>query len=52
MEIFIKGKSRKFTFEVEFVFGAVGGMVEDGVGVMEDIFFGDFGIFVVGLKLG
>ena len=51
MEIFVKWKSGEFAFEVEFVFGAVGGMVKDGVGVMEDIFFGNFGIFVVGLEL-
>ena len=39
-------------FEVEFVFGAVGGMVKDGVGVMENIFFGDFGIGNVSHLLG
>jgi hypothetical protein len=32
MEVFVKWKSRKFPFEVEFVFG--GGMVKDGVGLM------------------
>jgi|GEM_PF-6090558 len=52
MEVGIEGQAGKFAFEVEFVFGAVGGMVENGVGVVEDGFFGDGGIVVVGLELG
>jgi hypothetical protein len=50
MEVFIKWESGKFAFEVEFVFGAVGGMMEDGVGVIKNIFFGDLSIFIVGLE--
>ena len=46
------GQARKFAVEVEFVFGAIGGMVENGVGVVEDDEFGDSGVVVVGLELG
>ena len=52
MEVGVEGQARKFAFEVDFVFGAVVGMVENGVGVVEDIFFGDGGVVVVGLELG
>lgn len=52
MKVGVVGQAGKFAFEVELVLGAVGGMVEDGVGVVEDVEFGDGGVAVVGLKLG
>lgn len=52
MEVGVVGQAGKFAFEVEFVFGAVGGMVEDGVGVVEDVKFGDGEVVIVGLELG
>lgn len=52
VEVWVEGEAGKFAFEVNFVFGAVGRMVEDGVGVVEDVFFGDFWVAVVGLEFG
>jgi len=52
VKVEIEGQARKFAFEVEFVFGAVGGMVENGVGVVEDIFFGDGGGSVLDMLFG
>ena len=50
MEVGIEGQAGKFAFEVEFVFSAVGGMVENGVGVVKDVEFGDR-VAVVSTKL-
>jgi hypothetical protein len=52
VEVGVVGQARKFALEVEFVFGAVGGVVKYGVGVVEDMEFGDGGIGVMSLKLG
>ena len=38
-------------FEVVGEFGAVGGVVEEGIDVVQDVPFGDFGVVVVGAEL-
>ena len=52
MKVGIEGYAGEFALEVEFVFGAVSGMVENGVGVVEDVLFGNGGLAIVCLKLG
>ena len=40
-EVVVEGDAREVAFEVELVFFAVGGMVQDGVDVVEDVLFGE-----------
>lgn len=40
-EVVVEGDAGEFPLEVEFVFLAVGGVVQDGVDVMENVLFGD-----------
>ena len=51
MKVGIEGQAGKFALEVEFVFSAVSGMVENGVGVVEDVLLGNGAIAVVGLEV-
>ena len=51
MEVGIERQAGKFAFEVDFVFGAVGWMVKNSVGVIENIFFCDCRVVIVIMEL-
>jgi hypothetical protein len=42
-KVIIERDTRELTLEIDFVFGAVGGMVQHGVDIMENIGFGYVG---------
>ena len=46
-EIFVKRQPGEFALEVDFVFRAVGRVMQHGVGVMENVALGELGIAVV-----
>ena len=50
-EVIVKGDTGEFPFEVEPVLLPIGGIVEDGVDIMEDIEAGDRLVLVMALKL-
>ncbi len=50
-EVFVEGQTRKLALEIEFVLPAIRGMMQDGVGVMKNIFARDAFILVMRLKL-
>ena len=51
LAVAIEGQAGKLPFQVQFVFGAVGGVVQYGIGIMEYIFLADIVVLVMRLKL-
>jgi hypothetical protein len=47
VKIIVKGNARKLALEVQFVLFAVGRVVEYGVNVMENRFFGYFLVVII-----